>query len=72
MPTLSAKELSYIKDFLSWELLMAKKYSQYANQETDAHFKGVFNNAGQVHQQNYLYLLNYLDETVQQQGGMMQ
>ncbi|NLI91191.1 MAG: hypothetical protein GX434_02990 [Peptococcaceae bacterium] len=68
---LSAKELNYIKDFMSWELLMAKKCNQYANQEVDANFKGVFNNAGQVHQQNYRNLLNYLQQQ-SAQGGIVQ
>jgi hypothetical protein len=71
VPNLSVKELSYIKDFLSWELLIAKKCNQYATQEVDPVFKGVFNNVGQIHQQNYLNLLTYL----QQQpniGGMVQ
>ncbi len=70
MPNLSVKELNYIKDFLSWELLMVKKCNQYANQEVDPVFKGVFNNAGQVHQQNYFNLLTYLQQ--QPQGGMVQ
>lgn len=73
--SLSVKELSYIKDFLSWEILMAKKCSHYANQEVDPNFKGIFNSTGQVHQQNYLKVLNYLQQQTQQQaqqGGMVQ
>lgn len=68
---LSVKELDYIKDFLSWELLMAKKCSEYAGKEVDPNFKGVFNNAGQVHQQNYQNLLSYLQQQ-SSQGGMVQ
>lgn len=68
---LSVKELNYIKDFLSWELLMAKKCSEYAGKEVDSNFKGVFNNAGQVHQQNYQNLLSYLQQQ-SSQGGMVQ
>ncbi|RNC28597.1 MAG: hypothetical protein AWM53_01431 [Candidatus Dichloromethanomonas elyunquensis] len=68
---LSAKELNYIKDFLSWELLMAKKCNEYANQEVDPNFKGVFHNAGQTHQQNYRSLLSYLQQQ-SSQGGMVQ
>lgn len=67
---LSVKELGYLRDFLSWEILMAKKCNHYASQETDPNFQGIFHNAGQVHQQNYLRLLNYLQQT--QQGGMVQ
>lgn len=74
MANLSVKELNYIKDFLSWELLMAKKCNQYANQEVDPVFKGVFNNAGQIHEQNYMNMLNYLSNNAntQGQGGMKQ
>lgn len=68
---LSGKELNYLKDFLSWELLMAKKCSEYSNQEVDPNFKGVFDNASQVHQQNYLNLLSYLGQQTTQ-GGMVQ
>jgi len=68
---LSVKELNYIKDFLSWELLMAKKCNEYANKEVDPNFKGIFNNAGQVHQTNYQNLLAYLQKQ-SSQGGMVQ
>jgi len=70
MSNLSVKELGYIKDFLSWELLMTKKCSDYANQEVDPNFKGVFHSAGQIHQQNYSNLLSYLQQ--QSSGGMVQ
>ncbi|NLM20729.1 MAG: hypothetical protein GX207_03155 [Peptococcaceae bacterium] len=77
---LSVKELNYIKDFLSWELLMTKKCAHYAQQEVDPNFKGVFENARQVHQQNYDSLLSYLQQNssqgtqaaTRQQGGIMQ
>lgn len=35
MKNISTKELNYINDILSWELLVAKKFAQYANQETN-------------------------------------
>ena len=79
---LSVKELSYVKDFLSWELLMTKKCADYSKQEVDANFKGIFENARQVHQKNYDTLLSYLQEQTSQgsqaqtvsmgQGGIMQ
>ncbi len=72
--SLSVKELSYIRDFLSWEILMAKKCSHYASQEVDPNFQGIFNSIGQVHQQNYERVLTYLQQIQQQsqQGGMVQ
>jgi hypothetical protein len=72
MSSLTTKELNYIKDFLSWELLMAKKCNQYANQEVDPIFKGVFNQAGQTHEQNYLALIDYLAQVKDSQGGVQQ
>ena len=68
---LSSKELNYIKDFLSWELLMTKKCSQYATQEVDPMFKGAFEQAGQTHQQNYVKLVGYLEQSKNNVGGMM-
>ena len=61
----------FIKDFLSWELLMSKKCSQYAAQEVDPMFRGAFEQAGQTHQQNYLNLVNYLEQVKNSQKGMM-
>jgi hypothetical protein len=72
MTNLTTKELNYLKDFLSWELLMAKKCNQYASQEVDPRFKGVFNQAGQLHEQNYLALIDYLAQVKDNQGGMKQ
>ncbi|MBC2580954.1 hypothetical protein [Clostridium sp. DJ247] len=72
MALLSTKELNYVKDLLSFELLIAKKCKQYSDQEVDAHFKGVFNQAGQLHQQNYLSLVDYLAQVKDSQGGVNQ
>jgi hypothetical protein len=72
MALLSTKELNYVKDYLSFELLMAKKCKQYADQETNANFKGAFDRAGQAHEQNYLALVNYLSQVKNSQGGVNQ
>lgn len=72
MSNLTTKELNYLKDFLSVELLMAKKCKQYADQEVDANFKGAFNQAGELHQQNYLALVDYLAQVKDSQGGAKQ
>ncbi len=66
---LSTKELNYVKDFLSWEILMTKKCHEYATQEVNPMFKGIFENAGQTHQQNYLNLVNYLEQVKNNQKG---
>jgi len=71
MQNLSTKELNYIKDTLSWELLSTKKCFQYANQETNPAHQNLFFDASNMHQQNYLSLLNYVDHIVKKQGGQM-
>ncbi|MGE4283209.1 MAG: hypothetical protein AB7G87_05750 [Clostridia bacterium] len=71
MQNLSTKELNYIKDILSWELLSTKKNFQYANQETNLARQKLFFDTANMHQQNYLSLLNYVDQLVKKQGGQM-
>jgi hypothetical protein len=72
MQNLSTKELNYIHDILSWELLCAKKCMQYANQEPNPVHKNVFLSTGNMHQQNYNRVLGYLDQVTKTQGGQMQ
>lgn len=70
MKNLSTKELNYINDFLSWELLSAKKCFQYAHQEMNSAHHQIFNDAVRIHQQNYESLLNYVNQ-LKNQGGQM-
>ncbi|MCX7746720.1 MAG: hypothetical protein N2645_07505 [Clostridia bacterium] len=69
MKNLSTKELNYINDFLSWELLSAKKCYQYGFQEMNSAHKQIFFDAANIHQQNYLNVLNYIDQVNKNQGG---
>ncbi|AOT69034.1 hypothetical protein [Geosporobacter ferrireducens] len=62
MKNIATKELNYVKDFLSWELLSAKKCYQYAQQETNPQRKQLFMDTVNVHQQNYMSLLNYINQ----------
>ena len=71
MQHVSTKELNYIKDVLSWDLLAAKKCFQYANQETDPAYKQLFSDTANVHQQNYQTLLQYVDRITKTQGGQL-
>lgn len=71
MQNLSTKEVNYIKDVLSWELLSAKKCYQYANQETDQARQKIFYDTAALHQQNYLNVLNYVDQIINTQGGQI-
>ena len=72
MQNLSTKEVNYIKDVLSWELLSTKKCFQYAHQELDPAHQKIFFDTAHMHQQNYLSLLNYVDNFTKKQGGMVQ
>lgn len=71
MKFISQKELNYVKDFLSWELLAAKKCYQYGYQETNTGSQQIFFDAAHVHEQNYLNLLNYVDQLNKNQGGQV-
>ncbi len=57
---LSSKEFNYVTDHLSWELLMAKKYNEYAQQIRDPDLQQAVKDIGKKHQDNYNTLLNYL------------
>lgn len=72
MKNIATKELNYVKDFLSWELLSAKKCYQYGQQETDPQRRQLFIEAADVHQQNYRNLLNYVQKLNAGQGSMNQ
>ncbi|MGI6515128.1 MAG: hypothetical protein GX052_01690 [Syntrophomonadaceae bacterium] len=69
MKNLSIKELNYINDILSWELLAAKKSFQYASQERQSPHHQVFYDAAAVHQRNYMAVLDYLNQVNSAQGG---
>jgi hypothetical protein len=69
MQNLSTKELNYINDLLSWELLSSKKCFQYGHQETNQAHQQVFFDTARLHQQNYVNLFNFVDQTNNSQGG---
>lgn len=66
---ISTKELNYLNDFLSWELLSAKKSFQYANQEGNSGHQQIFYDAARIHQDNYSTLLNFVNQISMKQGG---
>lgn len=61
MANVTTKELNYLKDYLSWELYMAKLCHQYAGQMTDQNFSQTIEDAGRVHQQNFNEFYDYLE-----------
>lgn len=71
MKYLSTKELNYVNDYLSWELLAAKKCYQYACQEANSPHQQILMDAARVHQNNYMNLLNFVEQFSKKQGGQM-
>ncbi len=61
MTNLTTKELDYVKDYLSWELYMAKLCHQHAEQMSDEGFSRIIDDAGRIHQQNFNDFYNYLE-----------
>lgn len=61
MTNVTTKELNYVKDYLSWELYMAKLCHQHAEQMSDEGFGRIVDDAGRIHQQNYHEIYNYLE-----------
>jgi len=57
---LSDKELHYLKDFLSWELLAVKKCHDAANRSTDPQIRSLIEQIGRKHRQHYETLLHHL------------
>lgn len=64
---ITTKDLSYIKDAMSWELLAMKKCRQSASFATDPEIKQAIDKAGQLHQKHYNDMLQYLQSNPNQQ-----
>lgn len=63
---LTEKDLAYLKDSMSWELLAAKKAYQYAHQTLEPECRQLMFQVAQTHQQNMEQLLNYLSQCASQ------
>jgi len=57
---LTDKELHYMKDFLSWELLAIKKCNDAATRCQDQQIASLLKSTGQKHQQQYDQILSFL------------
>lgn len=66
MPPLSEKDLAYLKDHMSWELVAAKKAHQYAHQTQEPECRQVMFQIAQQHQQNVERLVQHLEQHVSQ------
>ncbi|HHY19980.1 MAG TPA: hypothetical protein GX522_08785 [Firmicutes bacterium] len=58
--SLSTKELNFIKDGLSWEMLMVKKYTDHAQGCQDPELKSVFDGLARMHQSRYDHLFGHI------------
>lgn len=56
---ITTKDLSYLKDQMSWELLAMKKCAHYAQECTDPDVKSFIERIGQMHQRHYQQLLRH-------------
>ncbi|MDW7651419.1 MAG: hypothetical protein SCK29_03780 [Bacillota bacterium] len=59
---LSTKEVNYLKDHLSWELMAAKKCYNHAQDATDQQYSKLLDDIGRVHQENFVDILNYVNQ----------
>lgn len=59
-PAITSKDLQYLKDALSWELLAFKKFHFLAQHATNPNIKQALDKAGQMHQNHYQRLLTHL------------
>ncbi|SEM10493.1 hypothetical protein SAMN05192533_10127 [Mesobacillus persicus] len=57
---ITTKDMLYLKDALSWELLALKKFHHLAQQVSDQEMKQALDNAGRMHQNHYQRLLAHL------------
>ena len=57
---ISTKDLSYIKDMLSWNLVMAKKSKEYLKLVSDKDVKELLKKVNEVHKSHYEMLLEII------------
>ncbi len=57
---ISTKDLSYIKDMLSWNLVMAKKSKEYLKLVSDKDVKEIIKRVNEVHKSHYEMLLEII------------
>lgn len=58
---LSSKDLLYLTDEMSWELLAMKKCHYFAQECQDQEIAQIINQMGAMHQQHYETLLSQLE-----------
>lgn len=63
---LTTKDLLYLSDELSWELLAMKKCYHFAQEAQDLEIRNMLNQIGRQHQKHYELLLAQLQTAAQQ------
>ncbi len=58
---ITTKDLAYIKDALSWELDIIKKFNHFAREAQDQQVKALIERVCQIHQRHYHMLLKHLN-----------
>lgn len=59
-PAITTKDLMYLKDAMSWELLAFKKFHFLAEHATNPQIKQALDKVGRMHQDHFQRLLNHL------------
>ncbi|PFN96119.1 hypothetical protein FB550_10562 [Neobacillus bataviensis] len=57
---ITTKDLLYLKDAMSWELLAFKKFHSMAQQVQNPQFKQALDKVGQMHQNHFQRILGHL------------
>ncbi|MFP4661822.1 MAG: hypothetical protein ACLFPF_06500 [Halanaerobiales bacterium] len=58
---LTTKDLAYLKDAMSWELLAMKKCKHFAQECQDSEIENAINRAGRMHANHYRLLLKHIN-----------
>lgn len=66
MTPLTEKDLAYVKDHMSWELVACKKAYQYAHQTLEPECRQLMFQVAETHQRNWEQLVQHLSEHVSQ------
>lgn len=57
---ITTKDLMYLKDAMSWQLIAFKKMHHYAQQAQNPQVKQLLDRVGQMHQRHFQKLLTHL------------
>lgn len=69
---ITTKDLLYLSDMMSWNLMAMKKAHFFANQCQVPELSQALDQAGQMHQRHYEKILGHLQNTNQPTQGMQQ